>query len=262
MKSLNLARFPIIALILCNLATTLNGQVTLTPKIKPIFITGVTFDSKTKEPLPGAGFSINRKSSFATNETGRFSFSGFPNDTLVFTYMGYQPTMLIVPDTLKSEEYVMGVFMREQVMKLAEIIIMRRINSSSMIITPVQNDQRTMDIAQNNVDKAVIEGLTRAPKVYDADMNARKAMKTNQMRAEYKGMLVTPENAVGLSTITYKTFNVIYGTPVISSGKVAREMISTSESSQLLKHFELFQNRVNQPVTQPDTMINPIRQVN
>lgn len=259
MKSINLMRFILIALILSGLWINLRSQDITAKKNRPVFITGMAFDSKTKEPLSSASFTINHKNRFATNETGRFSFYGFPNDTVVFNYLGYQPSVLIVPDTLKSEEYVMGVFMREQAVKLAEIIILRRINPSSMIITPVQSDQRTMNIAQNNVDKAVVEGLTRMPKEYDADMNARKTMRTNQMRSEYNGMLVTPENAVGLSTQSYRTYNVLYGSPIVSPAKASGEMISSNESWLLLKHFEAFQKLTVQPQSTTDSLTSPVR---
>lgn len=238
MKNLNSILVILILLILNSLGNNTEGQVIPGMTNKSVFITGITYDSKTLEPLSNANFRINNKNSFATNEAGRFSFYGFPNDTIVFTYMGYQPSRLVVPDTLKSEEYVIGVFMQEQSIKLAEIIILPRMVSTSIMITPVKTDQMTMDIAQNHVDEAVVEGLTRAPKVYDADMNTRKAMRTNQMRTEYKGMLVSPENSFGMSTQSYKTYNMIYGSPIIAPGKVAREMITNNESELLLKHFE------------------------
>jgi len=256
MKSQNLKRVLLILLIISLQESNLIGQVIPDKKNKTIFITGITFDSNTKEPLSNANFIINNKNGFSTNESGRFSFYGLPGDTIVFTYMGYQPTKLIVPDTLKSEEYVMGVFMREQKIKLAEIIILRRISSPSIIVTPVQTDQRTMDIAQNNVDKATVEGLTKAPKVYDADMNAKKTMRTIQMHSEYNGMLVTPENAIGLSTQGYKTYNVIYGTPIISPGKISGEMITLNERGLLLKHFEAVKRAMEQPERVIDTTIN------
>ena len=150
----------------------------------------------------------------------------------------------------------MGVFMKEQSVKLAEIIILRRINSSSIMIKPVQNDQNSMNIAQSNVNKAVVEGLTRAPKNYNADMNVRLTMLTNQIRNEYKGMLVTPENSFGLSTQSYKTFRVIYGLPVISSGKTAKELITSSESEILLQHFDAVRKAILQPEAPTDTIPN------
>lgn len=127
--------------------------------------------------------------------------------------------------------------MHEQPVKLAEIIILSRLTPTSIIITPVPNDQKTIDIAQSNVDKAAVEGLTKAPKVYDADMNAKKTLRTNQMRTENKGMLVTPENAVGLSTLSYQTYNIIFGSPITTPNKVAREIVTNSEIEILLRNF-------------------------
>jgi hypothetical protein len=226
------------AVILIFLAASVRAQNLSLPKGKSIFITGVTFDGTTKEPLALANFSINRAKFSSTSESGRFSFYAFSRDTIEFTYLGYQPCQVIIPDSLSSDEYVMGVFMHEKSTQLAEIIIVKRQNSSSMIIKPVQSDQRATVLAQNNVDKAVIEGLTKSPQVYDAEMNARKMMKINQLRSEWKGMLVTPENSLGISTLGYKTFNVIYDGPIIYTDKTTKELISNSESTLLLSYFD------------------------
>jgi len=238
MKSLYLEQAFLILLILNFLCKKAEGQDNRNKGVKAVFITGITYDSKTLEVLSNTNFRINNKSGNSTNESGRFSFFGSPGDTVVFTYIGYRSAKLIVPDTLKSQEYVMGVFMQEQMVSLAEIIILPRVTLSSMIITPVPTDQKTMNIAQNNVDKAVFEGLTKSPKVYDADMNAKKAMRTNQMRTEYKGMLVTPENSVGLSTQSYRVYNVIFGSPISTPNRLAKEMITNSESEILLLNYE------------------------
>jgi hypothetical protein len=235
MKNLKFGRILIILMILKSLGDGVKGQDHPKTSGKSVFITGITYDSKTHEPLANTNFKVNNKIGFATNESGRFSFLGSPLDTIVFTYMGYQPSRLIIPDSLKSEEYVMGVFMNEQAIKLDEIIIMPRMATTSIMINQVKTDQQTMNIAQNNVDKAAVEGLTRAPKVYDAEMNAKKTFRTNQMRAEYKGMLVTPENSVGLSTQSFRTNNLIYGSPIITSHRIAKEMITNVESTILLQ---------------------------
>ena len=238
MKKINVRQIILILVILKSLTSIAVGQENLKKFNRSVFITGFTADAKTLEPLSNTNFKINHLISNTTNESGRFSFFGNANDTIVFSYLGYHSTRLIVPDTLKSEEYVMGVFMRADTVKLAEIIILPRNASTSIMIVPIKTDQNAMDRAQNNVDKAVVEGLTKAPKVYDADMNAKKTMRTNEMRAQYKGMLVTPENSVGMSTQSYKTFNVIFGSPITTQRKLAKEMITSSESAILQSHFE------------------------
>lgn len=255
MKSLYLNRIILILLLLNSLGEKSNGQEIPLKSAKPVFITGITYDSKTHEPLSNTNFKVNNKSIFTTNELGRFSFFGSPSDSIEFTYMGYQPTMLVVPDTLKSGEYVVGVFMYEQPIKLAEIIILPRMPETSMIITQVKTDQKTMDIAQGHVNDAVVKGLTQYSKVYDADMNAKKAIRNNQMRTEYKGMLVSPENSVGVSTQSYRTYSIIYGSPITTPHKIAREMISNNESAILLEHFEAINRIMLKPEAASDSTI-------
>jgi len=259
MKNPKLRRFVLIVLIINLLVISIQGQIVPVKNPKSVFITGIAFDSQTMEPLSKANFSINHQHRLATNETGRFSFYGFPNDTVVFTYLGHQPTTVIVPDTLKSREYVMGIFMKEQSVKLAEVIILRRISSPSIMIKPVQMDQNTLNIAQSNVNKAVVEGLTRAPKDYNSDMDVRLTMLTNQIRSENKGMLVSPENSFGLSTQSYRIYRVIYGLPVIASGKKEKELITSSECKFLLQHFEAVRRAILQHDSPKDTVPVPAR---
>lgn len=256
-KSLNLMRPILLMLILSLLGGDILGQNKLKKSINSVFITGKTYDSKTLEPLSNANFRINNRKGFLINESGSFSFNGSPGDTLYFSYIGYQPTRLIVPDTLKSPEYVMGVFMLADTVKLGEIIILPRIKTTSVMINPVKTDQKTMDIAQGNVDKAVVESLTKSTKVYDADMNAKKTMRTNQMRAQYTGMMVTPENSVGLSTQSYRTYHMLYGAPVLTSIRATKMMITDYESAILLKHFEAVKRFTLQSEAVPDTVFTP-----
>ncbi|HZK93634.1 MAG TPA: hypothetical protein VFC67_05460 [Prolixibacteraceae bacterium] len=255
MKSLYLNRIILILLLLNSLWGISNAQEITLKSAKPVFITGITYDSKTHEPLSNTNFKVNNKNVFTTNELGRFSFYGSPSDSIEFTYMGYQPTMLVIPDTLKSDEYVVGVFMYEQPIKLAEIIILPRMPETSMIITPVKTDQQTMDIAQGHANDAVVKGLTQYSRVYDADMNAKKAIRNNQMRTEYKGMLVSPENSVGVSTQSYRTYSIIYGSPITTPHKIAKEMISNNESAILLEHFEAINKIMLKPETATDTIV-------
>jgi hypothetical protein len=243
MKSFNFGRIVLTLLMLISLGFYTKGQNITSKSTKPVFITGVTFDSKTHEPLSNANFKVNSKNTFTTNEFGRFSFFGLPNDTIVFTYLGYQPSRLVVPDTLKSEEYVMGVFMYEQAIKLAEIVILPRVPATSIIITPVKTDQKTMDIAQGHANDAAVIGLTQPTKTYDADLNTKKAIQSNQMRTEYKGMLVSPENSFGISTQSYRNNSIIYGSPITTPHRIAKEMVTNNESAILLEHFEAI-NRI------------------
>lgn len=248
MKNPNFKRIVLFALIINCLVLYSNGQDNESKK--SVFITGITYDSKTQEPLSNTNFRINNKDSYVSNGSGRFSFMGNLGDSVVFTYIGYHPNRLVVPDTLKSDEYVMGVFMHEEPVKLSEVIILARIPTNSIIITPVQTDEKAKEIAQNNIDKAVVESLTKSVKVYDADMNAKKTMRANQMRMENKGMLATPENSVVISTQNLRTNNIIYGSPVYTQGRVKKGAITNNESTVLLRHFKALKRAVLDNPTQ------------
>ena len=236
MKSQNFIRIIIIVLIMNCLGDLVNGQEKL--GVKSVFITGMVYDSKTQEPLGNTNFRINKNFGYVTNELGRFSFLGAPGDSVIFSYVGYHTNRLVVPDTLKSDEYVMGVFMHEETVKLSEIIIFARIPTNSIVVTQVQSDEHAKNLAQSNVDKAVIESLTQSQKVYDAAMNAKRTMRTNQMKAEYKGMLVSPENSVGISNQSFMTSSLIFGSPFFTRRKMAKEMITSNESALLIEQFE------------------------
>ena len=254
MKNFNFSRLLLIILILKSLGYQSWGQDNMNKIIKPIYITGITYDSKSLEPLSNASFSLNRNKWFSSDESGRFSLFGNPLDTLVFTYLGYQPSLIIIPDTLKSQEYVMGVFMQQVSVKLAEVIIMRRVAFSSFIINSVPSEEDAANIAQHNVDKAVVEGLTKMPKEYDAEMNAKKTMRTNQMRMEYKGMLVTPENSAGISTQGYRTYRILYGMPITTPNKIVHEIINNAENEQLIRQYRVFTRLLPNPRTESDTI--------
>ncbi len=257
MKSIYVKRLIIILLIFTGLEYSAKSQNNPETVVKPVFITGITYESKTQLSLPNVNFRINNKNSFSSNESGRFSFNGFPGDTIDFSYIGFHPTRLIVPDTLNSAEYVMGIFMQEDTVRLAEIIILPRMVSSSIIIVPVQTDQKAKDIAQKNVNDAVAKGLTQLPKVYDADMNVKKAIRANQMRTEYKGMLVTPENSVGVSIQSYRTYRMLYGSPIPTPNSTDKEMITNNESRFLLEHFKAMQRILLQTEAISDTIVSP-----
>ena len=240
MKNQNIRLLLIIALIINCLESF--SQDT---KGKSVFITGIIFDSKTQDPLPNTNYRINNKDVFKSNEYGRFSFMGNPGDSIVFSFVGYHVNRLVVPDTLKSSEYVMGVFMHEEPVKLSEIIILARVPSTSIIINSVPTDEEARIMAQNNIIKAVEKSLTQYAQDFDADMNAKQSLRNNQSRIENKGMLVSPENSAGISTQNRRLNNIIYGSPIFTKGKFNRDQINSSESASILGHFRIFKKKYN-----------------
>jgi hypothetical protein len=218
-----------------------SGQVNAQKKIK-IFITGAVYDNETKEPLTNAHFTIHKSENYSTLSNGRFSLFGNPGDTIAYRYLGYKEMKVVIPDTLKSLEYLMGVFMPKDTILIPEVVIFPRIDTYPSIITKVSDDPRMVNQAQKNVDKATLQGLTQQVKNYDAEMNAKKTLRGYEMKAQYKGLLFTPENSVSLSTGNYRTNYLQFGSPLVRKKKITNEMINQSEIDLILASYEIMRS--------------------
>lgn len=204
------------------------------PKKNKIFITGAVYDSQTLQPLTNARLSTQKSENYATQPSGKFSLFGLPGDTISYNYLGYKELSVIIPDTLKGLEYLMGVFMPRDTFLIPEIIIFQRTENYSSIVSDIKVDEKMINQAQQNVNKAVFQGLTQPVNKYDADMNAKNTMRGYEMKAQYKGLLLTPENSVGMSTANYQTHYLQFGSPLIRAKKITYEMIRQNEIELLL----------------------------
>ena len=237
---------PIFLMLLLALAVSKGITAQNNPGEK-ILITGAIFDKETNEPLPNAYFSVNSQTGYVANELGRFLFKGNPGDKITYSHLGYTNFEIAIPDTLKSLEYLVGVFMTKDTIMIPEVVIFPRTTGSSIITKPEVN-QQMLDQAQANVDKAVIQGLTQPVKAYDAEMNARQTMRIYQMKAQNKGMLATTENSVGVSTQSYRNYNLLYGAPVVSARKVNGEIITQTETEILIGQYQAGKEKMEPPV--------------
>ncbi|WP_251620146.1 carboxypeptidase-like regulatory domain-containing protein [Odoribacter lunatus] len=92
---------------------------------KPIRFSGVVMDGKTTEPLANVNCRRGERVS-ATDLAGRFALETEIGDTIFFTYIGMQPTQVVVPDTLTREEYILAVFMFADTLLLPEVVVVPR----------------------------------------------------------------------------------------------------------------------------------------
>jgi hypothetical protein len=204
-----------------------------------IFITGAVYDNETKEPLSNAHFTIHQSENYATFSNGKFSLFGNPGDTISYRYIGYKEMKVVIPDTLKSMEYLMGVFMPKDTIHIPEVVIFPRIDDYPSIITKVGDNPQMINQAQKNVDKATFQGLTQPVKHYDAEMNAKKTLRGYELKAQNNGLLVTPENSIGFSTLNYRTNYLQFGTPIVRKKKITNEMVNQSEIDLILANHEI-----------------------
>ena len=66
---------------------------------------------------------LNRNRGTTADGRGLFSFVVQPSDTVLFSHIGYKPTIHIIPDTLDYHQYPSDIFMVSDTFHLAEVKI-------------------------------------------------------------------------------------------------------------------------------------------
>ncbi|MEX0981244.1 MAG: hypothetical protein WD577_01420 [Bacteroidales bacterium] len=66
---------------------------------------------------------LNRSRGTTADGRGLFSFVVQPKDTVLFSHMGYKPTIHIIPDSLDNHQYPSDIFMVSDTFHLAEVKI-------------------------------------------------------------------------------------------------------------------------------------------
>ncbi|MFZ5939709.1 MAG: hypothetical protein ACOYXB_03965 [Bacteroidota bacterium] len=66
---------------------------------------------------------ISSRRGTTADPRGIFSFIVGPGDTVMFSYMGYKPTIHIIPDTLDVQQYPADIFLVSDTFQLAEVRI-------------------------------------------------------------------------------------------------------------------------------------------
>ena len=75
-----------------------------------VFVTGVVCDRDSIRPLPEAIFRLGKEVR-GVDKQGRFSLSVQVGDTLRFSHIGYAPMQVVIPDSLRENDFLLGVFM-------------------------------------------------------------------------------------------------------------------------------------------------------
>ena len=77
-----------------------------------LLIQGVVMDGNSLGPLPNTHFILNKVLGNVTDEKGEFSVFIGKNDTIRFTYVGYQDFVFSPSDTLTGDIFIAGIFMQ------------------------------------------------------------------------------------------------------------------------------------------------------
>ncbi len=155
-----------------------------------ILVNGLVMDSESHLPLPGTQIFINRKFYSAADGEGRFAFSLSGTDTVLFTRTGYMPANLIAGDTLAGKEYVAGIFMNQDTIKIGEVIIMPRLSGlRSYLMNPGPAASTEHEYAKYNLAVSSYQARAGQGKLGDPDANYNVLRHKQKLDAYSKGQI-------------------------------------------------------------------------
>ncbi len=106
------------------LSGSAHGQLLIPKKDKDLIQFSGVIRNLQHRPVSDANIVIlNRRRGTTADRRGIFSFVVQPNDTILFSHMGYKPTIHIIPDTLETQQYPSDIFMVSDTFQLAEVKI-------------------------------------------------------------------------------------------------------------------------------------------
>lgn len=196
--------------------------------------TGQIFDRETLRPLGNAAYDIG-SITYISDDEGHFRFSAHDGDTIIFHYVGFKHLILMVDDSLSNEEYLTGIFLSPDMVQLSEVLVVPRHYDVETLVKTTPMDYSELQIAEKNMKMSAYQGLMPNTN-WDAETNQKYALKKEQMRVEYKGM-VQPDQmfAANLTTVIPEAI-LTYGPNV--EPQIDMGAITTEEESYLISVFE------------------------
>lgn len=146
-----------------------------------VFVTGVICDRDSVRPLPEAVFRLGKEVR-GVDKQGRFSLSVQVGDTLRFSHIGYAPIEVVISDSLRENDFLLGVFMVRDTVLLSEVLILPR-----FLVEGYQSNAFLLN-AQNNLNQAM-HAAAKPVKVMDQEMNRRMVIDDFARKVEMKGMV-------------------------------------------------------------------------
>lgn len=187
-------KFIFILFILCAICSELRAQVF--PTVDTICFSGVVLDGGTTEPLADVTCRLGNGKGTISDKNGYFRIHLQKGDSVLFTYVGYRPCLVVIPDSLNAEEYMMGIFMSPDTLQLSEALIIRRWGESK---------EQQMINARNNM-KGILRQAYNPNKAMDADMNQRMMIAEYARSVEMRGHV---DVRLGVGTHSLDAFRLL-----------------------------------------------------
>ena len=158
-----------------------------------VFVTGVVCDRDSIRPLPEAIFRLGKEVR-GVDKQGRFSLSVQVGDTLRFSHIGYVPMQVVIPDSLRENDFLLGVFMVRDTVLLSEVLILPR------FFTGKYQPNAMLLNARNNFNQA-LHAASRPVEKMDQEMNRSMMLEDFARKVEMKG-LVDVKLGVGTQSLS------------------------------------------------------------
>lgn len=142
-----------------------------------LFFSGAVFHNETAVPLSDVHCRWGKGQGVVSDENGCFRIRIHRGDTVRFTHVGFRPCRVVVPDSLKENEYMLGVFLSPDTLELSEVLIMRR-----------WRNKRGEDLshARRNM-QGILRQAYDPNRPMDADMNQRMMIEEYARGVEMRG---------------------------------------------------------------------------
>jgi hypothetical protein len=164
-----------------------------------ILFHGIVMDAKTEIPLSNTQVFINRSFFSVSDNEGKFAFYVLKNDTVIFSRLGFKPTVLNISDTLSGKEFVAGVFMHSDTLSIGEIIIVPRLtNLKSEMMSPRTPASQEIENAKYNLEVSAYQGRVSQGIIGDPATNYG-ILRQKQRADSYSKGQIPSDKIVGLS---------------------------------------------------------------
>ncbi len=142
-----------------------------------LLFSGMVFHNGTGEPLPDVYCRWGKGEGVVSGRDGAFRIRLHRGDTVRFTHVGFRPCRVVIPDSLRENEYMLGVFLSPDTVELSEVLIVRR-----------WRDARGQDFLQARRNmRGIMQRAYDPTRPMDADMNQRMMIEEYAREVEMKG---------------------------------------------------------------------------
>lgn len=169
-----------------------DGQVLERPDT--LLFSGVVMDADSSRPLSDVVCRYGGLRGTLSDEDGCFRIRTVRGDSVLFTYVGYRPCVVVVPDSLRDGEYIIGIFMSRDTLLLSEAVVVRRWGAVR---------RQNLVNARNNMAGILRQAYSSTPEM-DAGMNQRMIINEYARSVEMKGHV---DVRLGVGTESLEAYN-------------------------------------------------------